>query len=34
MIEKQAEKCIKILKSENGGEYVSGAFKKYCKEYG
>ena len=28
MIEKQTEKCIKILKSDNGGEYMYGAFKK------
>ena len=34
MIEKRTEKCIKILKSNNGGEYMSGAFKKYCKENG
>ena len=34
MIEKQIEKCIKILVSDNGGEYVSGDFKKYCKENG
>ena len=34
MIEKQTEKCIKILRFDNGGEYVSGDFKKYCKENG
>ena len=34
MIEKQTEKCIKILRSNNGGQYVFGAFKKYCKENG
>ena len=34
MIEKKIEKCIKILRSDNGGEYVSRAFKKYCKENG
>ena len=34
MIEKQTEKCIKILNSDNGGEHVSRAFKKYCKENG
>jgi transposase InsO family protein len=34
MIEKQTGKCIKILRSDSGGEYVSGAFKKYCKENG
>ena len=34
MVEKQTGKCIKFLRSDNGGEYVSGAFKKYCKENG
>ena len=34
MIEKQIERCIKILRSNNGGEYVSRDFKKYCKENG
>jgi transposase InsO family protein len=34
MIEKQTGKCIKILRSDSGGEYLSGAFKKYCKENG
>ena len=34
MIEKQIEKCIKILRSDNGGEYVSRDFKKYYKENG
>jgi transposase InsO family protein len=34
MIEKQTGKCIKILRSSSGGEYVSGSFKKYCKENG
>ena len=34
MIEKKTEKCIKILRSDNGGEYVSGAFKKYFKDNG
>ena len=34
MIEKQTKKRIKILRSDNGGEYMSGAFKKYYKENG
>ena len=33
MIEKQSGKCIKILRSSNGGEYVSEAFKRYCKDH-
>ena len=32
MIEKQTKQRIKILRSDNGGEYMSGAFKIYCKE--
>ena len=34
MIEKKTEKGIKILRFDNGGQYVSGSFKKYCKENG
>ena len=34
MIEKKSGKCIKILRSDNGGEYVSGAFKRHCKDHG
>ena len=34
MIEKQTGKCIKILRSDSGGEYVFRDFKKYCKENG
>jgi transposase InsO family protein len=34
MVEKQTGKCIKILRSDQGGEYTSGAFKNYCKNYG
>ena len=33
MIEKQSGKCIKILRSANGGEYVSESFKRYCKDH-
>ena len=32
MVEKQSEKNIKILRSDNGGEYVSGALKRYYKD--
>ena len=32
MVEKQSEKYIKILRSDNGGEYVSGALKRYYKD--
>jgi len=31
MVEKQTGKCIKILRSDQGGEYTSGAFDSYCK---
>jgi transposase InsO family protein len=31
MAEKQIGKCIKILRSDQGGEYTSRAFKNYCK---
>jgi len=34
MVEKQIGKCIKILRSDQGGEYTSGAFKRYCKDNG
>ena len=33
-IENKIEKCIKIPRFDNGGQYVFGAFKKYCKENG
>ena len=33
MIEKQSGNCIKILRSGNGGEYVSKAFKRYYKDH-
>ena len=29
MIEKHTGKCIKVLRSDQGGEYTSGAFKRY-----
>jgi transposase InsO family protein len=32
--EKQTGKCIKVLRSDEGGEYTSGAFKSYCKFHG
>lgn len=34
MVEKQTGKRIKILRSNKGGEYISGAFIKYCKQNG
>ena len=34
MVEKQTEKSIKILRSDQGGEYKSGDFNKYCKDNG
>jgi transposase InsO family protein len=34
MVEKQTNKCIKILRSDQGGEYTSGAFDSYCKNNG
>ena len=34
MVEKQTCKCIKILRSDQGGEYTLGAFKNYCKNNG
>ena len=34
MVEKQTGKCIKILRSDQGGEYTSGAFDNYCKNNG
>jgi transposase InsO family protein len=34
MVEKQTGKCIKVLRSDQGGEYTSGAFKNYCKNNG
>jgi transposase InsO family protein len=34
MTEKQTGKCIKVLRSDQGGEYTSGAFKSYCKFHG
>jgi hypothetical protein len=34
MVEKQATKSIKILRSDQGGEYKLGDFNKYCKDNG
>ena len=34
MVEKKTGKCIKILRSDQGGEYISGAFETYCKNNG
>jgi len=34
MVEKQTGKCIKILRSDQGGEYKSKAFNTYCKSNG
>ena len=34
MVEKQTEKSIKILHSDQGGEYKLGDFIKYCKDHG
>jgi transposase InsO family protein len=34
MVEKQTGKSIKILRSDQGGEYTSGAFIRYCKNNG
>ena len=34
LIEKQTGKYIKILRSDQGGEYKSGAFNRYCKFHG
>ena len=33
-VEKQTCKYIKIIGSDQGGEYTSGAFRRYCTEYG
>ena len=34
MVEKQTGKSIKILRSDQGGEYKVGDFIKYCKDHG
>ena len=34
MVEKQTGKCIKIHRSDQGGEYTSGAFDNYYKNNG
>ena len=33
-VEKKTSKYIKILRSDQGGEYTSGAFRRYCTENG
>jgi len=34
MVKKQSDKCIKFLRSDQGGEYTSVVFKNYCKNNG
>ena len=34
MVERQTSKFIKILRSDQGGEYTSGVFESYCKSNG
>ena len=34
MVEKQTRKYIKILRSDEGGEYKSRYFNQYCKSHG
>ena len=34
MVEKETGKRLKCLKSNNGGEYCSKEFDKYCSEHG
>ena len=34
MVEKQIGKCIKILRSDQGGKFTSRAFNSYCKKHG
>ena len=34
MVENQSEKKIKVLRSDNGGEYTSGGFVDFCSEVG
>nr|KYP66838.1 Retrovirus-related Pol polyprotein from transposon TNT 1-94 [Cajanus cajan] len=34
LVEKQSEKCIKILRTDGGGEFTSGEFEGFCKEHG
>jgi len=34
MVEKQTRKPIKIVRSDQGGEYILGHFIKYCKDHG
>ena len=34
LVENLSEKKIKIFRLDNGGEFTSGEFKKFCKEVG
>ena len=34
LVEKQTGKCIRVLRTDNGGEYESRQFEDYCKEHG
>ena len=34
LVENLYEKSIKTLRSNNGGDFTSGEFNEYCKEYG
>nr|KYP61818.1 Retrovirus-related Pol polyprotein from transposon TNT 1-94 [Cajanus cajan]KYP63036.1 Retrovirus-related Pol polyprotein from transposon TNT 1-94 [Cajanus cajan] len=34
LVEKQSGKCIKILRTDGGGEFTSGEFEGFCKEHG
>ena len=34
LMEKQSRKCIKILRTDGGGEFTSGELEGFCKEHG
>ena len=34
LVEKESGKQVKALQSDNGGEYISGEFKKFCSKEG
>ena len=34
LVENLSEKKIKIFRSDNGGEFIGGEFKSFCKEVG